>query len=146
MNALYIITVMYTPDSPTDPIQLIGRNCLNIRNERMDLWCCIHAQQLLTLDDVYHDMSRPGIIRRACVIGAVRKLHLLHNEYWTVSLHLESNTRFVIIVYHTYSTIPEYVVGRFRGCHQLAFQTQAGALFHMEIRTTWYHRVRFRDV
>lgn len=133
-------------NSPADPIQLIGWNCLNIRNERIDLWCCIHAEQLLTFDDVYHDVSWPGIIRWACVIGAMRKLHLLHDEYRAVSPHLESNARFVIIVYHTCFAVPEYVAGRFRGCHKLAFQTQTGALFHMEIRTTWYHRVRLCDV
>lgn len=100
----------------------------------------------LTFDDMYHDVSRLGVVRQTRVIRAMRELHLLHDEHGAVFLKLESNAGLVVVVYHARLAIPEHVAGRFCGRHQLALQTQTGSLLHVEIRPTRYHRVRLRDV
>lgn len=101
---------------------------------------------MLTFDDLYHYMSRSGVVRYARIIGAVRKLYLLHDKHRTIFLQLESLAGFVVVVYHTFVAIPEYVARWFRGSHYLAFQTKAWALLYVEIWSTWYYRICFCDV
>lgn len=101
---------------------------------------------LLTFDNVYHDVGRSRVARRASIIRAMRELYFLDDEYGAVSRRFDSNTRLVVVVYHASLAIPEYVAGRLSGRHQLALETQARTLLHVEVRSTRYHRVRLGGV
>lgn len=99
----------------------------------------------LTFDHVDHDRRRFGVARCARVVTVVRELRFVHRQNGAARRELDINAGLLVVIYHAALTIPEDVKGPFRCRHELAFQTKAGALFHVQIGRTWYYRVRLRD-